>query len=151
MFRLEADFKKILEQRSSLEDWAQWLDQIVTEMLEKVAAQFRIKQSTNEQPTNSNQQTATHTEKVQTFTRAGRQLLLKWAFYSSMVIRDLTLRSAASFGSFHLIRLLYDEYIYYLVEHKVASYCGVTPLAIISDNFKVQFMYPNILSSIVFL
>ena len=40
---------------------------------------------------------------------------------SSMVIRDLTLRSAASFGSFHLIRLLYDgEYIFYLVEHRVA-------------------------------
>ena len=35
-----------------------------------------------------------------------------------MIIRDLTLRSAASFGSFHLIRLLYDEYMYYLVEHK---------------------------------
>ncbi len=34
---------------------------------------------------------------------------------SSMVIRDLTLRSAASFGSFHLIRLLYDEYMFYLV------------------------------------
>ncbi len=32
-----------------------------------------------------------------------------------MVIRDLTLRSAASFGSFHLIRLLYDEYMFYLV------------------------------------
>ena len=39
-----------------------------------------------------------------------------------MVIGDLTLRrSGASFGSFHLIRLLYDgEYIFYLVEHRVA-------------------------------
>ena len=39
-----------------------------------------------------------------------------------MIIRDLTLRSAASFGSFHLIRLLYDEYMYYLVEHKYGWY-----------------------------
>ena len=39
-----------------------------------------------------------------------------------MIIRDLTLRSAASFGSFHLIRLLYDEYMFYLVEHKYALY-----------------------------
>lgn len=35
-----------------------------------------------------------------------------------MVIRDLALRSAASFGSFHLIRLLYDEYMFYLIEHR---------------------------------
>ena len=85
-----------------------------------------------------------------------RRFLTRWSFYSSIVIRDLTLRSAQrcvsdsllffrscflatvltieplnstfllainirplhiiSFGSFHLLRLLYDEYIIYLVE-----------------------------------
>lgn len=50
-----------------------------------------------------------------------------------MVIRDLTLRSAASFGSFHLIRLLYDEYIFYLVEHRVAMVTGETPIAVMSE------------------
>lgn len=48
-----------------------------------------------------------------------------------MVIRDLTLRSAASFGSFHLIRLLYDEYMFYIVEHKVAEATHTTPIAVI--------------------
>lgn len=52
---------------------------------------------------------------------------------SSMVIRDLTLRSAASFGSFHLIRLLYDEYMYYLVEHRVAQAKAVTPIAVMGE------------------
>lgn len=52
---------------------------------------------------------------------------------SSMVIRDLTLRSAASFGSFHLIRLLYDEYMYYLVEHRVAQAKVVTPIAVMGE------------------
>lgn len=47
-----------------------------------------------------------------------------------MVIRDLTLRSAASFGSFHLIRLLYDEYMFYLIEHRVAKAAGETPIAV---------------------
>jgi hypothetical protein len=42
----------------------------------------------------------------------------RWSFYSSMIIRDLTLRSATSFGSFHLIRLLYDEFMFYIIEHK---------------------------------
>ena len=50
-----------------------------------------------------------------------------------MVIRDLTLRSAASFGSFHLIRLLYDEYMFYLIEHKVALSSGKTPIAIMTE------------------
>lgn len=52
---------------------------------------------------------------------------------SSMVIRDLTLRSAASFGSFHLIRLLYDEYMFYLVEHRVAEATGETPIAVMGE------------------
>lgn len=50
-----------------------------------------------------------------------------------MVIRDLTLRSAASFGSFHLIRLLYDEYMFYLVEHRVAQATGETAIAVMGD------------------
>ena len=50
-----------------------------------------------------------------------------------MVIRDLTLRSAASFGSFHLIRLLYDEYMFFLIEHKVAKAAGKTPIAVMTE------------------
>ena len=50
-----------------------------------------------------------------------------------MIIRDLTLRSAASFGSFHLIRLLYDEYIFYLVEQKVAGATGQTTIAVMGE------------------
>lgn len=51
-----------------------------------------------------------------------------------MVIRDLTLRSAASFGSFHLIRLLYDEYMFYLIEHEVALVTGETPIAVMGSG-----------------
>jgi len=45
------------------------------------------------------------------------------------VLRDLTLRSASSFGAFHLIRLLFDEYLFYSVEHKVAAATGVSVIA----------------------
>ncbi|MEQ2217147.1 hypothetical protein XENOCAPTIV_024565 [Xenoophorus captivus] len=58
-------------------------------------------------------------------------------FPSSMVIRDLTLRSAASFGSFHLIRLLYDEYMYYLIEHRVAKAKGETPIACLPPHCRI--------------
>ena len=61
-----------------------------------------------------------------------------------MVIRDLTLRSAASFGSFHLIRLLYDEYMFYLVEHKVAAATGETPIAVMGEVRDSLATLPNI-------
>ncbi|XP_019412630.1 PREDICTED: DNA-binding protein RFX2 isoform X2 [Crocodylus porosus] len=106
--KLEQDFKLTLQQQSSLDQWASWLDNVVTQVLK-------------------------HHEGSPSFPRAARQFLLKWSFYSSMVIRDLTLRSAASFGSFHLIRLLYDEYMFYLVEHRVAQATGETPIAVMGE------------------
>ncbi|XP_075759104.1 DNA-binding protein RFX2 isoform X3 [Pelodiscus sinensis] len=106
--KLEQDFKLTLQQQSSLDQWASWLDNVVTQVLK-------------------------HHEGSPSFPKAARQFLLKWSFYSSMVIRDLTLRSAASFGSFHLIRLLYDEYMFYLVEHRVAQATGETPIAVMGE------------------
>uniref|UniRef100_A0A8D2P651 DNA-binding protein RFX2 n=1 Tax=Zosterops lateralis melanops TaxID=1220523 RepID=A0A8D2P651_ZOSLA len=112
--KLEQDFKLTLQQQSSLDQWASWLDNVVTQVLK-------------------------HHEGSPSFPKAARQFLLKWSFYSSMVIRDLTLRSAASFGSFHLIRLLYDEYMFYLVEHRVAQATGETPIAVMGE---VRILYP---------
>jgi hypothetical protein len=66
---------------------------------------------------------------------------------SSMVIRDLTLRSAASFGSFHLIRLLYDEYMFFLIEHQVALETGETPIAVMGEVSKYTGWTENILST----
>lgn len=63
-----------------------------------------------------------------------------------MVIRDLTLRSAASFGSFHLIRLLYDEYMFYLVEHRVAQATGETPIGVMGEVNTPRF--PFVLKSL---
>ncbi|XP_065331899.1 DNA-binding protein RFX2 isoform X3 [Cloeon dipterum] len=111
--QLEADFKETLQQQNSLEQWASWLKKVVATVL---------------QP---------HEGKPD-FGRAARQFLLKWSFYSSMVIRDLTLRSAASFGSFHLIRLLYDEYMFYLIEHQVAQATGETPIAVIGERNSLE-------------
>ncbi|KAJ3604846.1 hypothetical protein NHX12_026898 [Muraenolepis orangiensis] len=106
--RLEQDFKATLQQHSTLEQWATWLDNVVTQALEP----YHHRTS---------------------FPKAARQFLLNWSFYSSMVIRDLTLRSAASFGSFHLIRLLYDEYMFYLVEHRVARATGETAIGVMGE------------------
>ncbi len=105
---MENEFKAALQQQNTLEQWASWLRMVVDTALED----YRGKPS---------------------FVKAARQFLLKWSFYSSMVIRDLTLRSAASFGSFHLIRLLYDEYMFFIVEHQVAKETQTTPIAVMGD------------------
>ncbi|XP_028569459.2 DNA-binding protein RFX2 isoform X1 [Podarcis muralis] len=118
--KLEHDFKLTLQQQSSLDQWASWLDNVVTQVLK-------------------------HHEGGAGFPKAARQFLLKWSFYSSMVIRDLTLRSAASFGSFHLIRLLYDEYMFYLVEHRVAQATGETPIAVMGEFSDLASMSPALL------
>ncbi|MEQ2170590.1 hypothetical protein GOODEAATRI_001836 [Goodea atripinnis] len=103
-----ANVQVTLQQQSSLDQWATWLDNVVSQVLKPHQGS-------------------------PSFPKAARQFLLKWSFYSSMVIRDLTLRSAASFGSFHLIRLLYDEYMFYLVEHRVAQATGETPIAVMGE------------------
>nr|XP_020451705.1 MHC class II regulatory factor RFX1 isoform X2 [Monopterus albus] len=107
--RLEQDFKMTLQQQNSLEQWATWLDGVVSQVLKP------------------------YEQNPVALPKAAKVFLLNWSFYSSMVIRDLTLRSAASFGSFHLIRLLYDEYMYYLIEHRVAQAKGETPIAVMGE------------------
>jgi len=104
----EEDFKTALSEQRTLEQWADWLETVVNKVLQQV-------------------------NEAEDITKTARQFLLKWSFFSSLVIRDLTLRSAPSFGSFHLIRLLYDEYIFYLVEHRVAQATGETTIAIMND------------------
>lgn len=103
--KLEGEFKTALQQQNTLEQWATWLGQVVDNALVAYCGKPE-------------------------YERAARQFLLNWSFYSSMVIRDLTLRSAASFGSFHLIRLLYDEYMFFIIEHKVAEATNTTPIAV---------------------
>ncbi|CAF4904623.1 unnamed protein product [Pieris macdunnoughi] len=103
--KLEADFKATLGRGATLEQWASWLEACVRDAL------------------------APHVGRPD-YTPRARRLLLDWSFYSSLVIRELTLRSAASFGSFHLIRLLYDEYVAFLIEKRVAAHRGEPPIAV---------------------
>jgi len=85
----------MLTERASLEQFAQWLQDIVNKIIGKCSDPREL-------------------------VAVSQQLLLKWSFYSTLIIRDLTIRNASSFGSFHLLRTLFDEYIFYLVESKFA-------------------------------
>ncbi|KAJ3288699.1 DNA-binding protein rfx2 [Borealophlyctis nickersoniae] len=93
---MEIDFRQLLQHGSKLDTWTNWLETVVNRFLDVSLDPQR-------------------------YVYVARQFLLKWAFYSSLAMRDLTLRSAVSFGSFHLLRLLFDEYIFYLVEQRIAN------------------------------
>jgi regulatory factor X 1/2/3 len=101
--QIEQSFKSLLQQENPFDRWGNWCDQVLDSCLGD----------------------ATVTSATQFF--------FKWGFYSSLVMRDLTLRSASSFGSFHLIRLLFDEYIFYLIEHRVAKATSKTPLQVLGE------------------
>ena len=96
-------FKDLLQQENPFDRWGVWCEQILDSCLQD-----------NE-------------------VKSATQFFFKWGFYSSLVMRDLTLRSASSFGSFHLIRLLFDEYIFYLIEHRVAKATAKTPLQVLGE------------------
>lgn len=68
MQHLEQDFKATLQQQSSLEQWAAWLENVVTQVLKPY-------------------------EHRPSFPRAARQFLLKWSFY-----RSAKARTPASLG-----------------------------------------------------
>ena len=106
--KLEQEFKNTLVKRPSLETWGKWLENVVANCI----------------------QNASSSEDLIEYSR---QFLLKWSFYSSMIIRDLTLRSSSSFGSFHLIRLLFDEYTFYLIEQKIAIGTNRLPIDVTSE------------------
>uniref|UniRef100_A0A915HJ97 RFX1-4/6/8-like BCD domain-containing protein n=1 Tax=Romanomermis culicivorax TaxID=13658 RepID=A0A915HJ97_ROMCU len=121
---IERSFKSALQSQKNLEHLADWSNSIVNQLLAEYC----------DKP-------------VVQLIHISRQFLLKWCFYrwycylalsfiifnNSLVMRDLTLRSATSFGSFHLIRLLLDEYMFYLVEQLVSRTEQQTTLAIMSQ------------------
>uniref|UniRef100_A0A914VAJ1 RFX-type winged-helix domain-containing protein n=1 Tax=Plectus sambesii TaxID=2011161 RepID=A0A914VAJ1_9BILA len=115
--QLQTNFKANLGKQKTLEQWAEWLEAVVDQVLASY-----------------------HDKSLHEIANVAKQFLLKWSFYSSMVIRDLTLRSAQSFGSFHLIRLLYDEYMFYLVEQRLAKAANLSCIAVMAQH---PDLFPN--------
>ncbi|KAF7260819.1 hypothetical protein EG68_01759 [Paragonimus skrjabini miyazakii] len=104
---LHAEVCGLLTNRATLSTWTAWLDQIVARSLaNRVSGPKRA--------------------------NAARQLMLVWTYYSSLLMRELTLRSAVSFSSCHLLRMLCDEYLSYRLEQVASS--PLTPLPRIPES-----------------
>ncbi|XP_007893604.1 transcription factor RFX4 isoform X1 [Callorhinchus milii] len=93
IIKLYQEFDHLLEEQSPIESYIEWLDSMVDRCVVKVA-----------------------TKKPGCLKKVARQFLLMWSCFGTRVIRDMTLHSAPSFGSFHLIHLTFDDYVLYLLE-----------------------------------
>ncbi|VDP92891.1 unnamed protein product [Echinostoma caproni] len=99
---LHKELCNLLSNRGNLSDWTAWLDRIVSRSLSgRVSGPKRA--------------------------NAARQLMLVWTYYSSLLMRELTLRSAVSFSSCHLLRMLCDEYLSYRLEQVASSPLTLLP------------------------
>ncbi|XP_068732820.1 regulatory factor X 4-like isoform X2 [Montipora capricornis] len=88
------EFTQLLEQQATIDQYAEWASSMVNRCISK------------------------QVEKTgKTFKECSRHFLLKWSFFSVKIVRELTLHSAHSFGSFHLLHMLLEDYILYTVEN----------------------------------
>lgn len=67
-----------------------------------------------------------------------RQFLLKTNLYCSFILRELTLHYGTSIGSFHLLKLFIEEYLYYRIEQKISFYLNQTIFNFVKENFHQQ-------------
>ncbi|XP_065380817.1 transcription factor RFX4 isoform X5 [Macaca fascicularis] len=93
IIQLYQEFDHLLEEQSPIESYIEWLDTMVDHCVVKVAA-----------------------KRQGSLKKVAQQFLLMWSCFGTRVIRDMTLHSAPSFGSFHLIHLMFDDYVLYLLE-----------------------------------
>ncbi|XP_051790482.1 transcription factor RFX4 isoform X1 [Erpetoichthys calabaricus] len=93
IIQLYQEFDHLLEEQSPIESYIEWLDSMVNRCVVKVAG-----------------------KRPGCLKKVAQQFLLMWSCFGTRVIRDMTLHSAPSFGSFHLIHLMFDDYVLYLLE-----------------------------------
>ncbi|XP_030051384.1 DNA-binding protein RFX6 [Microcaecilia unicolor] len=87
------DLKDLLKKNATVESFIEWLDNVVEQRVIKTSKQ-----------------------NGRSLKKRAQDFLLKWSFFGARVMHTLTLNNASSFGSFHLIRMLLDEYILLAME-----------------------------------
>jgi len=55
----------------------------------------------------------------QSYNSRAAEVIMKWSYYSSMVMRDFTLRSSPQFGSLVIIRMFLDELVTHIIVNKL--------------------------------
>ncbi|XP_063678417.1 regulatory factor X 4-like isoform X2 [Bolinopsis microptera] len=94
--RIQSEFSELLGEQASVEEYAEWIKELIDK--------FVVKSDSEE-----------------TFKNHAQKFVSQWSYFISRIVRDLTLRSAPSFGSFHLLHMLFSDYVLHLVEEHQQS------------------------------
>ncbi|KAK7907738.1 hypothetical protein WMY93_016350 [Mugilogobius chulae] len=87
------ELKELLRKNATVESFIEWLDSVLEHKVIKPGKQ-----------------------NGRSVKKRAQDFLLRWSFFGARVMHNLTLNNASSFGSFHLIRMLLDEYILLALE-----------------------------------
>ncbi|KAK4512412.1 uncharacterized protein ATC70_003112 [Mucor velutinosus] len=97
---LRTEIYQLLNNKPSIEHWMFWLGTLIDKYVN------------NSEPSSLNE--------ANLYLSKCKQFLLKWNFYTALVMKDLANQQAPSFASFHTLRLFLDDYILYLVEENIS-------------------------------
>ncbi|XP_046859371.1 DNA-binding protein RFX6-like [Xenia sp. Carnegie-2017] len=89
-----AKLRSLLEKPAQIEEYVDWMDGIIERRIIKPEDKKDVK------------------------TRA-QEFLLQWSFTCGRLMHNLTLNYCTTFGSFHLLRMLMDEYMFLAIETKL--------------------------------
>ncbi|KAF7635123.1 RFX-type winged-helix domain-containing protein [Meloidogyne graminicola] len=107
-------FRDHLSRYCSLEEWAEWLESIVDKSL--------------------NYSKYSNTS-LQQISNRGKRFILSWNLHSSLLLKEITLHSSTSFGEFHLVRLVFDDYLLIVMERKLAKILGKLPIELMASEW----------------
>ncbi|KAI6197031.1 hypothetical protein M3Y94_01177200 [Aphelenchoides besseyi] len=109
------DFKRRLQHVSSLESWIQWIENILSNVMSKSAERPLADQI-----------------------KAAKLFLMQWSFFTGKIVGVLTAKSSVSFAHFHLLRLLYDDYILFMVLKHLATTSNQTFISLVYEHFPIS-------------
>ncbi|XP_038053086.1 DNA-binding protein RFX6-like [Patiria miniata] len=105
------EFKGLLAKQAPLEAYIEWIDSLIDRfVLQKM----------------------TETD----YSSRSASFILQWSFFTSKIMRDLTLQRAASFGSLHLIHMMLTEYAFLVVESQQDQYHHAEMVDHVQRNMK---------------
>lgn len=87
------EFQNLLTKQAPIEGYTEWLDNIIDKCVL--------------QPLKDHDRS---------FQETASKFILHWEIIGSLFMRDLTLHNASSFGAFHLIHMMFDEYVFLVME-----------------------------------
>ncbi|XP_074602165.1 uncharacterized protein LOC141855878 [Brevipalpus obovatus] len=92
--RVFREIEQLLEDEIQIEGYFEWINHLVRHCIIKSTEKYLI-----------------------TPKEDSKRFLLTWSSFGARIIREMTINSAPSFGSFHLLRLLFDEYLLHILEY----------------------------------